>query len=314
VNDYFQMFSHSWSDNADASHQLAFWLDPMLSGENLLEGYDPYKAFWDTGDTLSNLIQWESVGTVSSGLTWGSWSGHNSASFTLFAEHFSVNGRKKVLGLLLDVAHNYVASAASHLLVRIWDDKGMPGNTLFEKQVPLADLASGRKMFLAFDSVVSVVDSFYAGYELFYGSPQDTFAVSMASGRVPPQTGTAWVYDGSWTTLAGASNGQVISSFAVMPVVYDSVPPVTPPVAFPEPIRIYPNPARDGCWIEFNELKPATVELSIFDATGKLIEKTSYGSYQRSLRLGTSGYKPGVYMVSVKQGAELHRIKLVVIR
>jgi hypothetical protein len=90
---------------------------------------------------------------------------------------------------------------------------------------------------------VSVADSFFAGYELFYDSPADTFSTYMADTRSAESLNSAYVYNNDqWISLEELTNGQIRSSFAVMPVVFDSVSP-----SYPEPftgdIRLYPNPA-----------------------------------------------------------------------
>jgi hypothetical protein len=312
VNDYFQMFSHSWQDYPDSDQQLAWWLDPLHSATTFTGGYDPYAAFRESGDTLSNIQGNEAVGMVSAGLDWGSWSGHNSGHYTQFAEHFTATG--KIQGVLLDVAQNHVASASSVMVVKIWSAKGRPEETLIEKEVPLTDLLAGHTSFIAFDSAVTVADSFFAGYTLFYGSPPDTFALSMASERTISGISTAWLFDGTWRTLAAASNGDVISSYAISPLIYDSLPPVIPPPVFPEPVRIYPNPAQSVCRIEFNALNPGEVHISVFDLQGDLVETYSYGAYQRIFTIDTSGYRSGVYVVRISQGSKLYREKLVIIR
>jgi lysyl endopeptidase len=42
LNDYFTKLSMAWNDYPDSTDQLKFWLDPLESGANTLEGYDPY--------------------------------------------------------------------------------------------------------------------------------------------------------------------------------------------------------------------------------------------------------------------------------
>jgi lysyl endopeptidase len=314
VNDYFQMFSHDWSDNGDPEKQLAHWLDPKNSGLMAAVSYDPYAWLWESGDTLSNLEKGEGLGEVGTGLTWGSWSGHNSAGVTALAERFTISGEKKMLGLMMTVAHNRVASESAHLKISILKDQGLPGAVIYDQPVWLSDLAAGHSLFIAFDSAVSVADSFFTAIELFYETPQDTFALAMATDRDVAQQGTAWVYNGAWSTLADASAQQVTSSFALMPVVYNDLPPDNPPPAFPEKVRIYPNPARDGCQIEFSELSSESVDISIYDLQGNLVQATAYGKYRQSLWMDTSTFEPGVYVVVVNQGSTVYRIKLVLIR
>ena len=82
------MFSHDWKDYPAPENQLAYWLDPLNSKTKTLEGFDPNEAFWESGDTLSNIGEEEKLTLEKIGLSWGSWSGHNSSHTTQFAEHF----------------------------------------------------------------------------------------------------------------------------------------------------------------------------------------------------------------------------------
>lgn len=312
VNDYFQMFSHSWKDYPEKEKQLAWWLDPLHSDLARLDGYDPYAAFRESGDTLTNIQANEPTGLVQTGLGWGSWSGHNSGSYTQFAEPFQTTA-KKVLGVFLDVVRNHTASVTSRIVLKLWSANSDPGEILAEKEVFLADLQEGHSTFVRFDSAITIADSFFAGYTLFYENPQDTFALTMASDRSVSGISTAWVFDGEWVSLAEATGGQVVSSFAIRPLVYDSVPAVVPP-ANSERVKIYPNPVRSLCQIEFSELKPEEVRISVYDLQGNLVESSTHGPYQRILYLDTSGYRSGVYLITVNQGNNLFREKLVIMR
>jgi len=45
VNDYFQKFSNSWNTYSDVNRQLKNWLDPYLTGQTQMTGYDPYSSY-----------------------------------------------------------------------------------------------------------------------------------------------------------------------------------------------------------------------------------------------------------------------------
>jgi lysyl endopeptidase len=140
VDDYFQMFSHDWKDYPAPENQLAYWLDPLDSKITTLHGFDPNEAFWKSGDTLSNIAEGEELKILNSGLAWGSWSGHNSLHITRFAEHFAHTQKERVLAIMLNVAHNYVASSSSRLILKIWRDDNLPGPVIYQKSIPLASL------------------------------------------------------------------------------------------------------------------------------------------------------------------------------
>jgi V8-like Glu-specific endopeptidase len=74
VLDYFQMFSHSWDDFLSQNRQLACWLDPPEEGRGFLNGFDPFREFRLTGDTLSNILKNEDLVLMGDGLEWWSYS------------------------------------------------------------------------------------------------------------------------------------------------------------------------------------------------------------------------------------------------
>lgn len=314
VNDYFQMFSHIWKDYPAPENQLAFWLDPINSKTTTLNGFDPNEAFWQSGDTLSNIGAGEELTLENTALTWGSWSGHNSSHSTQFAEHFVHTDKERVLGIILQVAGNYVASSSSRLTVKIWRDENIPGQVIYQKDVLLADLASNTTQFIELDSIVAVADSFFAGYELYYDSPVDTFSTYMAANRPVDTLNSAYVFNNNqWISLNELSLGLIRTSFAIMPVVFDSIgSPDTE--KFVENIRLYPNPANQYCWVEFNELIGSPLHLTIYNLQGQLVQEHDFGPYMPSVMIETSGLGAGAYLLRTEQGNVISAAKLIIIR
>jgi lysyl endopeptidase len=313
VNDYFQMLSHDWQDLSLPENQLAYWLDPLDDNIIQLDGYDPYTGFWASGDTLSNFLAGEEMKRENEGLTWGSWSGHNSASISQFAEHFSTQQKDKVLGLILQVDRNEVISPLSHLLVKIWQDQEMPGNIIYQQEILLNDLSSGMANFVEFDSIVSVTDSFFAGYEIFYNNPSDTFSTFLADRKTDPLN-TAFVYDIQWQSLDQFTGGFLHSSFGIMPLVFDSVPQSGPGNDLSDDLILYPNPADNFCWLQFREMLAATVQLCVYNMQGECVNELKFGPYQRNIKLVTANLSNGVYLVRVKRDHRLNTVKMVIVR
>jgi lysyl endopeptidase len=315
VNDYFQMISHAWDDYPEQGRQLAYWLDPLNKQPGYVNGYDPYHDFWSTGDTLTNILPGESLVKETGSLAWGSYSGHNSEYLTGFAEKYSTTVSKKVMGLLLQVAENYIASAYSGLNLTIWEGGNIPGNVVYEKEILLADLAEESNNFIEFDSIITVGKTFFAGYKLSYGTPQDTFSVYMAQNRLENKFNTAWVYDGyQWQSLADFTSGTMNSSFAVMPVVFDSLPEPVDVPAFTEDIIAYPNPVNSYVWVEFHDVSPLPVDIIIYNAQGQIVLENKYGPYQRVIRLEQMDLNTGIYFIRVKQGDAIYNLKITKIK
>ncbi len=309
------MFSHSWDDYIAPDHQLACWLDPMKRTNGYLDGYDPWRNFWKTGDTLSNILKNETLNLEKGSLSWGSFSGHNSDYLTGFADRFSVSGSKKMPGLLLHVARNYAAGISSVIHVKVWDGQQIPANLLYEKIVSMDDLAADTINYVEFDSIISVNPVFFAGYELEYRSPQDTFSVYMAEGRTSGSINTAYVNDGTgWASLEEYTNGQVISSYAIYPLVFDSLPAVPGEGDISNELIAFPNPANSTLWIGFRELTTAPVHISLINMQGQVVFDKRYGTYQHQIPVDLSGIAGGIYVVRVNEGNRIHNLKVAVMK
>jgi len=98
-----------------------------------------------------------------------------------------------------------------------------------------------------------------------------------------------------------------------MPVVFDSVAS-SGGILFTGKIILYPNPADQFCWLEFNEQIESPVHLTLYNLQGQIIEETDYGPYQKSIRIETSGLRAGAYLVRVDHDNETNVAKLLIIR
>lgn len=312
--DYFQMFSRCWDDYSDPGQQLACWLDPIYQDVGLIGGFDPYRDLWLTGDTLSNIGKTETTTVERTGLDWGSYSGHNSAYHTQFAERFDVSGTKKMPGLLLDVARNYWESAASEITIKIWNGAEIPNQVIYEKRIFTSNLTWQAPNFIQFDSIVSFTGVFFAGYELEYDLPGDTFATYMAANRNTSLINTAFVYDeAGWQSLSDYTEGVVHSSFGVMPVVFDSIPETTNDPRFDNPVIVYPVPAESHLWIEFENVPAAPVSVTVFNIQGQAVLE-EIKAVQKKFFLHVDGLSGGIYLVRLKSGHTVHTLRVPVIK
>jgi alpha-tubulin suppressor-like RCC1 family protein len=83
------------------------------------------------------------------------------------------------------------------------------------------------------------------------------------------------------------------------------VTPLSTPIFQQENVfTMYPNPAKDVVTLQYDlAINNATV--SIFDVTGRLIQNVALNSFLGTNELNVSAYPAGVYLVLVKQGAEV---------
>ena len=88
-------------------------------------------------------------------------------------------------------------------------------------------------------------------------------------------------------------------------------------------LRAFPNPARAGSTIEFQQKRAGRVDARVFDVTGRVVRELArqvpFASGQGTLRWdGRAGdgrsVPPGVYFVQVRRGAETDVAKITVVR
>ena len=313
INDYFQMFSHSWNDYPEDESQLAVWLDPLNTRTTVLEGYDPYAELWATGDTLSNIGDTEELTNGNSGLEWGSHAGHNNLQSTEFAEKFESSSGKMVFGLLLDVNRNYISRNSHVLYIRLWNGVEHPEELIYEKTVQLTDISAGEINFIALDTIVPVNNQFFSGYAIEYYTPADTFSTFMA--QRPKGPNTAYVFNGNeWSPLNIFTGGLIASnSFGIYPIVYDR-PDREPDVMQDGEIMVYPNPANDFFRVVFREIQTEPVKLSISNMQGQVLLKKDLGAFQHIIPVELTGIPAGVYVIRADVGVKHYRAKVAVVK
>ena len=67
---------------------------------------------------------------------------------------------------------------------------------------------------------------------------------------------------------------------------------------------MYPNPAKDVVTLDYN-LTDTNATVTIFDVTGRLVHEMALNSVSGTNELNVSAYPAGVYLVLVKQGADV---------
>lgn len=313
IQDYFQMFSHSWHDYSSSDRQLAVWLDPFNSTDGYLDGFDPYAELKTTGDTLSNISENEKLTVESNGLLWGSYSGHNNLNTSGFAEKFETSA-KAIIGINLFVRNNHVAMPSRFLNIKVWSGTSFPEEVIYEQKVYLNTLIPGIVNSIAFDSAVQPGRHFFAGFELSYHTIADTFSVYMAENRSVNGQGTAFVSDGNtWYTLNDYTAGLVNSSFAIYPVVYGSLPEEEG--SLPDDfVTAFPNPASSVVLLKFREIQQAPVRITMFNMQGQTVFEQEYSPHQHIIPVNLRGIPVGLYILKVKSGGKPCILKVSVVK
>jgi len=67
-------------------------------------------------------------------------------------------------------------------------------------------------------------------------------------------------------------------------------------------IALYPNPASDFIYVDFNSESTDEILLTVTDMSGRVIEDISYTNDEDMLILDTESLAPGLYIISINQG------------
>ncbi|UCH13849.1 MAG: trypsin-like peptidase domain-containing protein [Bacteroidales bacterium] len=300
VNDYYQKLYHSWEDYQDREQQLKYWLDPLDSGAEILDGYDPFESVWETGDTISNIDEGEDLTLIKANLDWGYLSGHNSLFIEFFAEKFNVPGRKNLFGLFMNVAKLYNFRASSKITVILWDGDSEPDREVYNKEVLYTDLTEDDLNFVEFDSAVIVDNTFFLGYQVKYYNPADTFALYMRESN--SGTNTAFIYtDSSWESIYMYSGAGISTAFDIRPLIFDSI---SSPFEYDTTlstgdIKIVPVTGRNVVEIELYEWPEEEVIVNIYSLSGQLITSKLYNYSDKIIEHKVNNLGNGIYLIQV---------------
>ncbi len=314
VNDYYQKMYNSWDDYPNPENQLKFWLDPLSSDKESIDGFDPYADFWRSGDTLTNILNTTDVGLIGADM-WGHISGHSSDSATTFAEHFITSDSIYLLGVYLNIGLSVPVTISSSVILHIYDGGNLPGDIIYSQEISLTDLVPGNVQFIEFDSVLNVGDDFYAGYEISYENPGETFAVKMSLDGQPENT--AFVkYGNTWYALNNFLSSGMNYSFDMRPLVFQTSPnPVRPEIIPPYgDILIGPVPADEMLTIVFWEIPETDFTITFVDLSGRVVMHELISRPDIELVYDLEKIPPGMYIVKMNMNNFNITKKLIILR
>ncbi|MBN2728351.1 MAG: thiol protease/hemagglutinin PrtT [Bacteroidales bacterium] len=222
-------------------------------------------------DTIGNYGT-ESATYYSFTTQWGYWTGQNGYGWDEYAEKFSSVSTPIISGLYVAVVKATNMSGSAKVTFKVYSGGTTPGSVIAQKDVYYSTLNPGYWNLIQFTSPVTTTGNYYLGYEVYYNTPQDTFATYMST--VPVSSNTGYLHDGSSWTDYPSINSSVITHLWIDAIACPNateIPELDVPDAF-----VYPNPANDiinvfGIHEEFTAF--------IYDSQGRLaLHKVVNGS------------------------------------
>jgi len=150
-----------------------------------------------TGTACDTLRNWDPADAAANGYyyyngAWGYSPGHGefcggggSCYGLQYAELLSYTGTAEVRRMSMPFFRADDLSGAGTIILHVYANSGgVPGAVLASETINIADITAGQWNEFDFTTPASVTGNFWAGFELFYGSPQDTIIVGMTDTRV----------------------------------------------------------------------------------------------------------------------------------
>lgn len=310
VNDYFNRFTLSWDYKVDSTKQLKYWLDPVKSGVQILNG----KQFY-TGENLcgaftnlSDADDYSMIPMLTSGNFAGYWGGSNSLGITEILERFSVNGEETLFGVSFGVGKfkSKTASSNSEIKVKVYNGTSKPEKLIYSKVVKTSSLAPDAMNFIGFNEEVKPDEIFFVGFELSNIQPLDSFAVYQS---LRPATGINTFYflqNNKWYNFKESNTDKkaMANIFEIVACNIDNFTTDTPLVDNPLEILIFPNPSSSKFTLEAG-LDILANQVAVYNLLGQKTEVRVSQLGPRKLDLDLTGNVPGVYFIRLDTGNEV---------
>lgn len=311
VNDYFEMFSRAWSEYADSSKQLKYWLDPDHSGLHQLTGLNPFPFYTSNCAQSGNILPTENTVSPEIPGAKGFYTGNNDFGFNLYAERFIPSDTLRLTGVYFSIARLKSASMDSYLTLYFWKKTLSPDSLLFSQKVMYTNMAENATVFLPFNKLVVTKDTFFVGYQV-NSMVADTLALYMAVDRGLSGVNTAYVYTGSaWQPFNElADYGWITTSLSMQVQSCDTVSSGIRLNALKKPLNIYPNPGNDVFRVDLDHPVQEPVSLRMFTLAGQEVHVHIISQDMNGFRFSIPDATPGIYFLRIQSGQSVRVAKL----
>lgn len=310
VDDYFSKFALAWNYLADPSKQLKYWLDPINSNVERLDGMflnptktlcKPVTNFKDT-DTHSAI-------QITNGITKsGYYSGSNLVGFTDFAEKCTFSKSCDVLGITLGIAKAKPNPLfpTSFINVRVYEGIDKPEKLLYSEKFDINKFKADVMNYLQFKNPVKTNGNFFISYNIQELNKGDTLAVYLANRKADPTNSfflknqTGWMAYNSQNINGNGSAllTELIACNIDSPTKIDSFDNELVEACF------YPNPLNGNSFLTVRTVHEMECPDSavVYDLLGKAQNISCSSNGPNELILNFSGKRPGIYFVHIESG------------
>jgi len=310
INDFFEKFALAWNYRTETNKQLKFWLDPINSNVEMLDGLPP-----DPGRNLckpfTNIKDKDTYSTIQivNGITKkGYYSGSNMAGFTDFAEQYTSAKNCEVQGITLGIAKvkTNPLFTQSFINVQVYQGETLPETLLYSEKYDIKKFWVDGMNYLKFQSPVKTNGKFFISYNISELHDGDTLAVYMANRKADATNSfflknqTGWMSYNS-QNLSGDGSALLTELIACN---IDTLTADTVIIDDDLTAKFYPNPLKGDEYLTVRTADQidCVEEVAVYDLLGKLQNISCTPNGSNELLLNFSGKRPGLYFVHIEAG------------
>lgn len=308
VYDYYERFSNAWDYKSDSAKQLKYWLDPLKTGAEVLNGvqFNEGKNLCAAFSNLTNNDKYEMVPINGTNGFSGYWGGSNNLGITEFMEHFSVKGNEILSGISIGVGKfkSIIKSSESEILIKVYTGNRFPEKLIYSQLERTDVLAVNAMNFIGFNEPVEPNADFFIGFELKNIQPMDSFVVYQ-SVRASSDVNTFFYrQNNTWFDFKDKTGKSMANVFEVVACNIDDFGTDTPIVDNPLDIKVFPNPSNSKVTVETNQ-EITENKIEVFNILGQEIQLKTTKINDKKVELDLTGNIPGVYFIRMSVGEKI---------
>jgi len=267
-------------------------------------------------DTINNLTS-NDIPLTFRHLTpdkWGYFPGHNGYTVKAYAEKFTNYTFSNVQGMLVPVIKAYSASSSAKVKFTVWDmdTTGYPGNEIETIDAQIGDFTPYLYHSILFDNPAPVNGTFFVGFQLFYSTPADTFAIYMAPNRGIGGQNTMYVKRSSDWMCPSDLLGDTLNTALGINLIGCLVK--VKEIDIEENINIYPNPSNNIVNIDINDKLNSDIKVAVYDIFGRELNVSESQIDTGNISLNFSEYNSGIYLIYITVDEKLITKKITIIK
>ncbi|HKK80907.1 MAG TPA: hypothetical protein VJ909_01580, partial [Prolixibacteraceae bacterium] len=262
--DAFSRLDKMWDNFAGDSMQLKYWLDPLQTGSEQMDGFDPYGAIDDKCTAVSNFNISDSLKSTNTSVDLG--------VINEVGERFGQLENASLSGVSIGIDSINAGSPNSEIVIRLYTGDDEPIWALKQYRFSMSGITEKAMNYFNFGEAVDVEGVFYISVLLTNNN--DYVSVYHSGIRNVANSNTMFVNDnGLWLPMT-EYNGNTGGASLLMQATVCGASSVqdSDTINKGEGLKVYPVPANNYFVVEFEQASYQHI-VSIFDMTGKLIFK-----------------------------------------